>query len=90
MRQSYKSVLVRLFLFGEMNTTETLKYNKNKCINMELQTIQLGTRRLQKVTGGYTINIPMVFMESFDVGKGDKFNISATTDGTITMEKVEQ
>jgi antitoxin component of MazEF toxin-antitoxin module len=55
---------------------------------MELQTIKAGTRRIQKVTGGHAINIPMVLVESFDLKQGDKFDISATTDGTITLKQV--
>ena len=55
---------------------------------MELQTIRLGTRKLQKVTGGHAINIPMVLVESFGLKQGDMFDMSATIDGTITLKRV--
>ena len=55
---------------------------------MEKKTIQLGTRRLQKVSGGHTINIPMVAIKSFGLNRGDVFEMSATIDGTITMKKM--
>jgi bifunctional DNA-binding transcriptional regulator/antitoxin component of YhaV-PrlF toxin-antitoxin module len=54
---------------------------------MELKTMKLGTRSLQQVTGGHAINIPMVLIDSFGLKQGDKFEISATTDGTITLKQ---
>ena len=55
---------------------------------MENKTIQLGTRKLQKVSGGHTINIPMVAIKTFGLNRGDVFKMSATIDGTITMKRV--
>lgn len=49
--------------------------------------IKFGTRKLQKTTGGYTINIPAVMMKTFDFNHGDKFAVSSTPDGTITIKK---
>ena len=57
---------------------------------MELQTMRFGIRKLQKVTGGYTINIPLVLVKSFGLKQSDKFDMSATTNGTIIMERVEE
>lgn len=54
---------------------------------MDEYTLKFGTRKLQLGTGGYTINIPLVLVDSFELTHGDKMVLTATVDGKIMIEK---
>lgn len=54
---------------------------------MDEYTLKFGTRKLQLGTGGYTINIPLVLVDSFELTHGDKMDLTATADGKIMIEK---
>ena len=56
---------------------------------MESTPIEFGTRKLQKGTRGYTINIPLVLINSYGMKAHDKMSISMI-DGDIIIKRVDE
>ena len=58
-------------------------------IYMESIPIEFGTRKLQKSTGGHTIAIPHVIIESYGMKAHDKIAVSVI-DGDIILKRVDR
>lgn len=54
---------------------------------MGLESIYIGTRNVQKVTGAHTINIPKTVIEALELKHKDPMKIFLNYDGSIRIEK---
>ena len=56
---------------------------------METTPIKFGTRKLQKGTRGYTVNIPLILIKSFGLKAHDELSVS-TMNGDIIFRRVDE
>ena len=56
---------------------------------MDSTPIEFGTRKIQKCTKGYSINIPQVIIDSYKMKAHDKMKVTMI-DGDILLKRVDR
>jgi hypothetical protein len=56
-------------------------------VKTTMQEISIGTRRIQRVAGAHTINVPAMIVRAFDLHSGDAMRWTITSDGKLRIEK---
>ena len=54
-----------------------------------MQEITIGTRRIQRVAGAHTVNVPAMIVRAFDLHPGDAMRWTITSDGKLRIEQLK-
>ncbi|MCX9086818.1 MAG: hypothetical protein OIN90_04575 [Candidatus Methanoperedens sp.] len=53
---------------------------------MKNKTIELGIRKIQKISKAHYINLPFIWMHNNNARQGDKLELSISPDGSLRIE----
>ena len=59
----------------------------NEVISMD---VKIGTRKLQKINGAFTLNVPMYVVRTLGLQRGDVMGVTITDDGALHIEKEKE
>lgn len=62
-------------------------YNKNLLLNMLSAPVKIGTRRLQRCTSAFAINVPPVVMNTLAWAEKDDLTLTIELDGSLRIAK---